>query len=84
LTGTTVSLNNVPYYIPPFAVSSIESEGFRAVESWDFDFLPITVIHTDSHSFDESDLSLLTANFTQQDDVFQIGFLQGMQFGDRD
>ena len=74
-TGTTVRLNGVPYYVPPDAVGRLPSNITRI--PGDFGLLPITVVSTNSSSFGNGDFQTLRTSFSETDDVFQDGFLQG-------
>lgn len=71
-TGTTVFLNDVAYYIPPAPVGSLQ---FPATLSAESAFVPITVLQTTSEVV-ATDISVLVANFTIEDDVYQSGFLE--------
>ena len=69
-TGFTVSLTDVDYFLPPKPVARIAS--CEALQSLFDDevFAPFTVLS------DSSSLS----TFAEQDDVWQEGFLEGMNF----
>ena len=75
LTGTTLTLNEIPYYVPPHAIGSIRGNLSNVVEC--SGLAPITILNTESHSFDLNTFDALTEHFKEIDDVFQDGFLQG-------
>ena len=68
-TGSTVRLNGVNYYIPPYSVGSVAVP--RSVDS-SSQFVPLTAFTTDATSFA---ISSAAQNFAANDDVFQTGFL---------
>lgn len=76
-TGFTVSLDDVPYYIAPNAIATINiTKGFPSGSKSGF-FTPITVINTDDVDFSGAIFDSVVSNWTETDDVFQSGFLQG-------
>lgn len=71
-TGSTVILGNIPYFVPPFSVGLI---GFDSLSSQVLSvngLIPITI------AGDASRASQLVQDFTNSDDVFSEGFLQGI------
>ncbi|KAB2572169.1 Amidase 1 [Lasiodiplodia theobromae] len=77
-TGFTVSLDDVPYYIAPNAIATINiTKGFPSGSKSGF-FTPITVINTDDVGFSGAIFDSVVSNWTETDDVFQSGFLQGV------
>ena len=77
-TGSTLTLNGIPYYIPadPIATLRLSSGPLRSLSSA-AGLVPLTVISTTSLSFNQADLDATVANFTAADDVFQSGFVEG-------
>ncbi|GME52951.1 Amidase [Neofusicoccum parvum] len=77
-TGFTASLNDVPYYISPDSVASIPiTKGFLGGAKSGGLFTPITIVSTDDIGFSGDIFASLVSNWTEADDVFQNGFLQG-------
>ena len=78
-TGSTVMLDNIPYYIPasPIAAIQIQSNRLSSLSSA-LGLVPLTVISTTSLTFNQGELEATTANYTAADDVFQAGFLESM------
>lgn len=73
-TGVTVTLNDIPYYIPPDPVTTLSTKlqqlnGVASVGG----LVPMTVIDTTGEDFSQT-----VSNYTTTDDVFQDGFLQGI------
>ncbi|KAL0261683.1 hypothetical protein SLS55_003113 [Diplodia seriata] len=78
-TGFTVSLDDVPYYIAPDAVATINiTKPFRSSAKSAGFFTPITVMSTDDAGFSGDIFNSVVSNWTEADDVFQSGFLQGV------
>ena len=67
-TGTTVTINNVPYYLPG-SVAAVLAAGSIPNGQESVGLVPITVINS-------SDVTAATAGFSS-DDVWQPDFLQG-------
>ncbi|KAK2595476.1 hypothetical protein QQS21_006816 [Conoideocrella luteorostrata] len=77
LTGLTVQLNDIHYYVPPHPVGHIA--GNRSKTSLiDAGLLPITVLSAPNDGIDKQHWIDTFANFSRLDDVFQDGFLDGM------
>ncbi|KAF2104459.1 glutamyl-tRNA amidotransferase [Rhizodiscina lignyota] len=76
-TGFTVTLNDVPYYIPPKAIGSVPASTKLSSISPD-SFTPITVVTASSFSYGESELAASVAEFKSSDDVFQDGFMEAL------
>ncbi|KAF4121311.1 Asp-tRNAAsn/Glu-tRNAGln amidotransferase A subunit or related amidase [Geosmithia morbida] len=74
-TGTTVQLNQVPYYIPPISVGTAACGNETKSRSG---FTPMTVVATNQTTFDLSHLAAVKQNFLATDDVFQDGFLHSI------
>ena len=77
-TGMTVVLNDVPYYIPPTAVTtlSLASSQLHSATSV-AGLVPVTLVTTPSLNFSQSDLEATLSTFASTDDVWSTGFLQG-------
>ena len=77
--GSTVELNNVPYYIPPVPISTIDVSYSDLQRCASVNGLvPLTVIWTSSRKLSQNDFAQTISNFLQTDDVFSIGFLEGI------
>lgn len=74
LTGSTVLLNDVAYYVPPDVIATISVP--KSISKKD-GLTPITVVSPSGKGFTEQALSSLVATYKNGDDVFQDGFLQG-------
>lgn len=73
-TGVTVSLNGVPYFVSPYSSGKVSVDSISVAGSVSVGGLfPITIL---DKSIMSTDFSLLMANFTARDDVFQAGFIQ--------
>lgn len=76
--GMTVTLNDIPYYIPASPIATIECDSKRLGASISVaGLVPLTVIQTSSLTFSQNDLDATVAKYMASDDVFQTGFLQG-------
>lgn len=76
--GMTVTLNDIPYYIPASPVATIECNSKKLGAATSLaGLVPLTVIQTFSLTFSQNDFAAMVANYTASDDVFQAGFLQG-------
>ncbi|KAK7398457.1 hypothetical protein QQX98_012165 [Neonectria punicea] len=73
--GTTLQLNGIPYYAPPDSVGEVPRTSFQVNES--VGLLPITILNI-NESVAATDVYSIAASFSEQDDVFQDGFLQGL------
>ena len=80
-TGSTLTLNGIPYYLPanPVATLKLSPGPLKSLPST-AGLIPLTVISTTSLSFNQADLDATIANFTAADDVFQAGFVEGKHF----
>lgn len=76
--GMTVTLNDIPYYIPASPIATIECDSKRLGASISVaGLVPLTVIQTSSLTFSQNDFDATVAKYMASDDVFQTGFLQG-------
>lgn len=75
-TGLTLTLSNIPYYVPPRPVGKT-SGNLHNSTAGDFDLLPITVVEARQKDIRKDDLKDIVANFSNIDDVYQDTFLQG-------
>lgn len=74
-TGFTVSLTDINYFLPPKPVASIAGcEELKAAFA-EGPFVPFTVVKGDGYG--TLDLASATARYTEEDDVWQEGFLDG-------
>ena len=72
--GLTVVLNDISYYVSPYAVGNVIVNSSALAGSASVNgFYPITVL---ADSVSSSELGSLVQNFTAADDVFQEAFLQ--------
>lgn len=79
--GQTIVVNGISYYVPIESVTSIGVSGEAlspAVGPDGGDIVPITLLDDVSTAFTTSALKGMVGNFSATDDVFNIGFLQGM------
>jgi hypothetical protein len=77
--GSTVNIDGSYYYVPSTTVSSLRVSWDQlkiATTSGD-DLIPITVMTGDFSTFDASALESIINSYSQEDDVFSTGFLQG-------
>ena len=79
--GMTVTLNDIPYYVPasPIAIINCDSKYLGAATSL-AGLVPLTVIQTSSLTFSQRDFAATIANYMANDDVFQPGFLKGISY----
>ena len=75
--GSTVLLNEIPYYIPATSVTvlQLDSQAVNMVTAV-AGYIPLTVIDTSSLTFNAGDLHETITEYTTTDDVFQEGFIQ--------
>ncbi|PHH66621.1 hypothetical protein CDD81_6458 [Ophiocordyceps australis] len=73
-TGSTVSLNDVPYYVPPDAVANVSAISKNLTQNGDL--VPVTFLSSNAASLSLRDLQERLLLFSQADDVFQQGFTQ--------
>ena len=78
--GSTVNVNGIYYYIPATSVSSlaISSEQLKSATTSGEDFVPLTVLSGGFTTLSSDVLKSTVAKFQEEDDVFSLGFLQGM------
>ncbi|KZM28146.1 uncharacterized protein EKO05_0005829 [Ascochyta rabiei] len=75
-TGFTVSLTDIDYFLPPKPVARIAGcEEIKAAYA-DGPFVPFTVVK--SHESGTLDTASIAAQFAEQDDVWQEGFLDAL------
>lgn len=79
-TGQTVVVNGINYFALPDPVSIIDATAdmLSSASTTGADLIPLTVMADPSSSFTTSVFRSLVGNYTASDDVFNIGFLQGM------
>lgn len=76
--GMTVTLNDIPYYIPAAPIATVDCDSKRLGAATSLaGLVPLTVVQTSSLAFSQSEFAATIANYTATDDVFQPGFLQG-------
>lgn len=76
--GKLISLNGINYWVGGVAVSRLTSS---AIVNWNCtssDIVPMTIIRTNVTTFTSASLEDTVATFTASDDVFGLGFLEGM------
>lgn len=79
-TGSTVNLNGIPYHIPgsPFAsVAKLQSQTLTDKKSVFGGLVPITIVGTNSVTFNLVDLHQSLKTYGEKDDVWNEGFLPG-------
>ena len=77
-TGFTVSLGYVSYFLPPGSVATVSViNELKASFEDNGPFVPITVVESTEQGAQE--ISSIATKYLAQDDVFQLGFLEGMQ-----
>lgn len=75
-TGFIVSLADIDYFLPPKSVASIVGcEEIKAAFG-DGYFVPFTVMKSDGYG--TLDVASIAAKYAEKDDVWQEGFLDGM------
>lgn len=79
VTGVTLELNDVRYFMPPRPVGQIPGR-LNTTASSDLGFVPITIITVEKLDIEIDELNSLTANFSHIDDVFQYAFLEGEHY----
>ena len=85
ITGKTLVLGNVSYFVPPTPVSQLKIGGntrlLSALASTAAEFsgeiIPLTVIPTSDKTFGQAQLEDTVASYEAQDDVFSTSFLKG-------
>lgn len=76
-TGQTVVLDGVSFYVPAEPVASLEASNLpRKVKG--AHLTPLTVIATDSFSYNAEAFDAAVSDFTSKDDVFSAGFLESV------
>lgn len=74
-TGSTVTLNDVAYFLPPKVVATVSVGNIWRLFD-DVTFLPFTVVKGIDYTVAE--LTRAIAKYLEEDDVFQEGFLEGV------
>ncbi|CDO69603.1 hypothetical protein BN946_scf184875.g6 [Trametes cinnabarina] len=77
LTGRTVTLGNISYFIPPTPVSSLRNAALL-VKPAKGELVPFSVIPTSKTTFDQQALEDTIAVWSAQDDVWSEAFLTGI------
>ncbi len=76
--GSSVSLDGIPYFISPYSSGTLSLEGLDLSTSTSVGGLyPVTLL---SDVTAESNISVLMETFLAEDDVFQAGFMQSTFF----
>lgn len=76
-TGRTVVLDGVSFYVPAESVATLETSSLPDKVK-DADLTPLTVVTTDSSSYDAQAFEAAVSKFTSIDDVFSAGFLESV------
>lgn len=79
-TGATEILDGLAYYVPATPVTALQGPWLPLINGATARFLPMTVATTEKTTYGAADLSATTAAYSQQDDVWQDGFLQGKKW----
>jgi len=74
-TGFTVSLTDIDYFLPPKPVASIAGCDEIKASFEEGPFVPFSVVK--AAGYGTLDVASLTAKYTEEDDVWQEGFLDG-------
>ena len=79
LSGQTLIVNGLSYYVAPDAVSIISATGdmLKSASTSGVDLIPLTVLEDSTSSFTSDVFRAIVSNYTSTDDVFNLGFLQG-------
>ncbi|RSM14451.1 hypothetical protein CDV31_005468 [Fusarium ambrosium] len=78
-TGTSVQVDDVPYFISPFSQGQACDPVNLKQDLNPGDFIPVTVV---AQTFSESSLHDLFATWSSRDDVWQPGFLETILLGE--
>lgn len=74
-TGQTVTLNDIPYYVPPEPVNSIRIPKNTKLNSG---LNTLTVFKPTALPFRKEELEAVVEDYLREDDVFATEFLQGI------
>ena len=77
LTGSTVLLNDIPYFIPPKSIATLSFPFGSLNEN---SFTALTVVEVDKAKFSQADLNAKVQEYATKDDVWQESFLECMHF----
>ena len=84
LTGRTLTIGGIPYFVPPAVVSTFDLRGLSSniLDYADGTFsetalIPISVISTSEREFSNADLDGTVSSYAAQDDVWSAAFLAG-------
>lgn len=83
-TGSTLSLDSVPYYIPSIPYTKIpnfQSHVLAGKGSGCDGIVPVTVVKATSAAFTLAQLEQTVVTYGKEDDVWQPGFLSGKHNG---
>lgn len=76
LTGQTVELDGIPYYLPAEPVTTLNgARALRSKASASGGWIPLTAIITNDTHYSSQDLQAQIASYAATDDVFSLGFL---------
>ena len=76
--GTTVTLNDVSFYVPPESISVIPSAAEQLINASSVgDLVPVTIVEASGSDYDIVALESTIADYLVKDDIFNEGFLQG-------
>ncbi len=78
--GQTVVVNGISYFAAPEPVSIISAsvDMLKSAATTGAELIPLTVMEDSSSSFTTSVFRSIVGSYTAADDVFNIGFLQGI------
>jgi hypothetical protein len=78
--GETIVVNEISYYAAPEPVSIISATAdmLSSASTTDVDLVPLTVMADSTSQFTTDVFRSIVSNYTASDDVFNIGFLQGI------
>lgn len=74
-TGGTLTLNDVPYYVPGTPYTTVSTRAFQGLQNVN-SLVPVTVVNVAAGNDSLSDLESVIGKFAT-DDVWNSGFLEG-------
>ncbi|KAJ8604262.1 hypothetical protein MRB53_041860 [Persea americana] len=79
-TGQTVTVNGIPYYAAPDAVTSFVTPRFGPWATGSAGLVPVTVVTSNALLYTTAMLNATISSFEAMDDVYHDGFLEGMSY----
>lgn len=78
--GRTITVNGIPFYPSSDVIATLSLSASQKDACKNLDLIPLTVVDGGKAAFGISELQSIVKTFTTSDDVFNTGFLQGMNF----